>query len=212
MEEIINQIRKKLYLLKDGASSASMREKGLDYKMNWGVPTLSLKNLAKDYSPNPELAELLWKKNTRELRIMATMIHDPYSFNQANRWVKEINTPELAEQAVMNLFSKLNNAPELAFDWIRSEENYIRLSSVLLFVRLFMQGYKLPEEKEKEYFLLILPLLSDTSLAINTKVLNALRYQANQDQSVAQRIRLALDSETSLSISLKENVKEDLTL
>lgn len=45
----------------NGPSSQSMREKGLDYKINWGVPFMELKKMAKDYGKDFNLAIELWE-------------------------------------------------------------------------------------------------------------------------------------------------------
>ncbi len=114
MSKVLQEIRKKLYLQRDGASSASMRDKGVDYTINFGVTVPTLRKIAKEYAPNKELADELWEKNTRELKILATMIQDPTYFQNTEDWVKEIKNVELAEQSVMNLFSKLPDAGKAA--------------------------------------------------------------------------------------------------
>lgn len=205
MEETLKQIRQKLYLLRDGASSASMREKGLNYKMNWGVPVTTLRNLAKEY-PDPALAELLWQQNTRELKIMATMIADPKTFADADKWLSQINTPELAEQAVMNLFSKLPDAPAYALSWLMDEDIYARLTAVLLLTRLIMQGYSLTARLE-ECLPRLVTFLADASLSINVRTINLLERLAEHDEPAKTLILSAINA-APLSASLKENLAE----
>ena len=49
MQELIRDIRKRLRLAMNGVISTSMREKGMNYKLIFGVPIPELKQIAKDY-------------------------------------------------------------------------------------------------------------------------------------------------------------------
>jgi len=172
----IQEIRKKLYLLRDGASSASMRNKGLQYKVNWGVQVTKLRALAKEYYPDTELAEELWEQETRELKILATLIANPTDFSSTKEWVNSINTGELAEQAVFNLFSNLPDASHYAQEWIQSTNPYIRLSGFLLYIRLFIGGYKMSVPEEKTFLSIATANLDNSELGLNQRILNALYY------------------------------------
>lgn len=210
INQTIQEIRKKLYLRKDGASSTSMRTKGLEYKMNWGVPVPSLRELAQPYAPNVDLANEMWKQGTRELKIMATLIQDPKTFSGAEEWVQSIDTTELAEQAVLNLFSKLPQASELAKSWIQAENNYIQLSGFLLYIRLFMQNMKLNPNDEQVYFKHLFSALNNTELSINNRALNSLIYLIRTDNAYIGKTKKQIDQQTGLSSEQKENLLEIL--
>ena len=45
----------------NGAVSQSMREKGLVYKLNFGVELPRIKMIAENYEKNHDLAQALWK-------------------------------------------------------------------------------------------------------------------------------------------------------
>ena len=52
-EEVHNQlmaIKRSFRLWMNGPGSQSMRDKGLDYKINWGVPLIELKRMAAEYT------------------------------------------------------------------------------------------------------------------------------------------------------------------
>ena len=61
----------------DGATSASMRNKGLDYKLNWGASLVMLRNEAKEIGQDYQLAIELWKEDIRECKILATLLMPP---------------------------------------------------------------------------------------------------------------------------------------
>ena len=78
MNEAINkqikQIKQSFRLMMNGEASRSMREKGVEYKLNWGVTLPQLKQMASQYEKNYELAVELWKEDIRECKILATLL------------------------------------------------------------------------------------------------------------------------------------------
>ena len=58
----------------NGPVSQSMREKGLAYKVNFGVELPRLREMAEEWPHNYELAAALWKENIRECRLLAGML------------------------------------------------------------------------------------------------------------------------------------------
>ena len=72
--EKLRQIKQSFRLRMNGSTSRSMREKGVDYHINWGVSLPDLKQMAKEYGKDYDLAIALWKEDIRECKILATMI------------------------------------------------------------------------------------------------------------------------------------------
>lgn len=196
-------IRKKLHLFMNGVSSSSMKEKGINYRLNWGVPTPSLRNIAKDFFPNNELAEELWKQDVREMKILATLIQDPNTFQQANEWVKEVSNSELAEQIVMNLLSKLDSASLYANKWIQSEERFEVLVGFLLYTRLFINSYTIQNKTEQEIFI-HKALESLNKSLINTAAYNSLFHFTNQNEVNKQLIQDIINTNSSIDSSIKD--------
>ena len=64
----LKEIKTQLRMAMNGTASASMREKGLAYKLNFGVELPRLKQIAAQYEKNHELAQALWKENIRECK------------------------------------------------------------------------------------------------------------------------------------------------
>ena len=116
LEGLHKEIKQSLRLLMNGVTAQSLRNKGADYHLNWGANLLHLKEMAKDYEPSSELAELLWKDDIRECKILASMLMPPEKFTEelARKWIEETPTQEIAEIASKQLFSKLPYAKEFA--------------------------------------------------------------------------------------------------
>ena len=61
IKEQLKDIKTQLRLSMNGAVSQSMREKGLVYKLNFGVELPRIKMIAGNYEKNHDLAQALWK-------------------------------------------------------------------------------------------------------------------------------------------------------
>lgn len=99
VQETIKDIKSKFRLYMNGVISQSMREKGMDYKLNFGIEYSRIKEIAAGYEKNHDLAQVLWKENIRECKIMATLLQPADSFCKeiAEIWIEDMKYPELAE-------------------------------------------------------------------------------------------------------------------
>lgn len=168
-EDIIRDIRRKCRLAMNGIASTSMRQRGMMYKVNFGLVIPQIQDLASSYKPNADLADKLWKEDTRELKILATLLYPIEAFEQedANRWVKEINNQEIREQVCLNLFQNLSYANQLVQEWGRSEDKEIRTSGYWLLARLFLT--KKADSTKTEFF----PFIWDDAVSEDTFLRNA---------------------------------------
>jgi 3-methyladenine DNA glycosylase AlkD len=191
VEETIRSIRKDLRLSMNGVVTASMREKGMSYGMNFGVKLPDIRRIASHYIPDKELAESLWKQDVRELKIIATMLYPPDEFfrEDAARWVIEIPNQEIREQACMNLFSKTDFADELVNGWVNQEEEEMRITGYGLFARLAIIHAPTFERVDKNA--VIDRALSDVfsdSLFLFYAALNALKFVGRDSRQLANTI------------------------
>ena len=98
------EIKRSFRLLMNGPGSQSMREKGLGYKINWGVPFTELKKMAEEYGKDYDLAIELWKEDIRECKILATLIMpaDKMLAEITDPWMEQVNNQEMVEMLVFN--------------------------------------------------------------------------------------------------------------
>ena len=153
VQEIIKDIKSKFRLYMNGVISQSMREKGMDYKLNFGIEYSRIKEIAAGYEQNHELAQALWKEDIRECKIMATLLQPVDSFYRdiAEIWIEDMKYPELAEYTVMNILQHVPYASEVVFQWIADERPYFRFCGYMLMTRLLMKGMTLNERAEAEF-------------------------------------------------------------
>lgn len=124
----------------NGVASTSMRQQGLAYKVNFGLNIQQIKDLAQVYQQSAELATELWKENTRELKILATLLYpaSEFTIEIANKWVAEIPNQEIREQVCFNLFQNLPFAGQIVTEWSNSKNQSIRATGYWLSARLLL--------------------------------------------------------------------------
>ena len=150
----VKEIKQSFRQMMDGAVAKSMRDKGLDYKLNWGATLPRLREMANELGKDYDLAIALWKEDVRECKILATMVMpaDRMLSEVCDIWMEQIPSQELAEQAAFNLWQHLPYAPEKAFQWIACEKEYYQLCGFHVLTRLFMNGQE-PNERGINEFL-----------------------------------------------------------
>lgn len=143
LSERLKQIKRSFRLFMNGETSRSMREKGVEYKLNWGVPVTRLRTMAAEYGKDHDLAMALWQENVRECKLLGTLIMPADAMTRADveAWIPGITSLELAEQCAMNLFRSLPFASGLAYDWLSSDNEMLVICAYHLLSRLFLQGY-----------------------------------------------------------------------
>ena len=167
-EEQLKEIKQSFRQMMDGAVAQSMREKGVNYHLNWGATLLRLRDKADEIGKNYALAIALWKENIRECKILATMIMpaDQVLPEVIDIWMEQTPTQEIAEQAAFNLYQYLPYAPEKAYTWIASDKDLYQLCGFHILSRLFMNGQEPNERGINEFIDQALAALQGESIAV----------------------------------------------
>ena len=154
LDEQLRYVKRSLRGVMNGPVSASMREKGLNYKVIFGVELPRLQQIATELPHTYELAAALWKENIRECRLLAGMLMPTSCMDAelARLWVEQMHYVEEAECTVLHLFSREPWASVCAFQWIADEAEMLQLCGYLLLSRLFMKG-AVPSERDAQEFL-----------------------------------------------------------
>ena len=149
----VKEIKQSFRQMMDGAVAQSMRDKGLNYHLNWGATLPRLQEMAKEFGPDYDLAIALWKENVRECKILATMLMpaDQILPEVVDIWMEQIPSQEIAEQVAFNLWQHLPFAPEKAYQWIASDKEFDQLCGFHVLTRLFMNHQEPNERGINEY-------------------------------------------------------------
>lgn len=168
INEQVKEIKQSFRQIMDGSIAQSMRDKGVNYHLNWGATLPRLKEKATEIGPNYDLAIALWKENVRECKILATMIMpaDKVLPEVIDIWVEQIDAIEIAEQASFNLFQHLPFAAEKAYQWLAAPDDLTQLCGYHVLSRLFMNKQEPNERGINEFIDQALVALQSQNLSL----------------------------------------------
>ncbi|MCR4914940.1 MAG: DNA alkylation repair protein [Prevotella sp.] len=153
IQQKVKEIKQSFHQMMDGATAQSMRQKGLDYKLNWGATLPRLKEMAAELKGDEslslyDLAIALWKEDVRECKILATMLMPPEEIlpEVVDIWMEQTTTVELAEQAAFNLYQHLPFAAEKAYLWLSAADDLPQICGYHVLSRLFSRQME-PNER-----------------------------------------------------------------
>lgn len=180
MEDINSQIKtikQSFRLMMDGSVAQSMRDKGVQYHLNWGATLPRLQEMADQIGKNYDLAIGLWKENVRECKLLATMIMPAEQVlpEVIDIWMEQTETVEIAEQAAFNLYQHLPYAADMAYRWLASDNDLTQLCGYHILSRLFMQKQEPNERGINEFMDQALAALQSPNLSLRKAAMQAVQ-------------------------------------
>ena len=168
IQEQVKEIKQSFRLLMDGQTAQSMREKGVEYKLNWGAAIPMLQEKAREIGKDYDLAIELWKADVRECKILATMIMPAEQMlpEIVDIWMEQTISQEIAEQAAFNLYQYLPFAAEKAYQWMASEKELYQLCGFHILTRLFMNKQEPNERGINEFIDQALAALQSPAISV----------------------------------------------
>lgn len=177
MHETIRDIKAQLRLFMNGVLSQSLREKGLQYRLIFGVELPRLKEIASSYEPNHELAQALWREDIRECKILAAYLQPIETFDTelADFWVESVTNTELADYLCMALLRRLPYASQKAFEWIASDDRMLMYTGFRLMSHLVNTlGTEMNERSRNEFLDQVQVALQGSDLLVKQAAQSAL--------------------------------------
>jgi hypothetical protein len=197
IRERLKEIKQSFRLMMNGTASRSMREKGADYKLNWGVSIPDLQKMADELGKDYDLAISLWKEDVRECKILATMVMPPEKMlpEIVDIWMEQTHSQEMAEIAAFQLYQHLDFASVLAFRWMASEKMPYQVCAYQILARLFTNGQEPNERGINEYLDQVAIALNDEHAGVRHSAYNSVvRFAAlGEDYEKMARKALNLD-------------------
>jgi len=209
LDQQIKEIRAKIRLSMNGIVADKMTQNGIFYKKNYGVDIPRIKEIAKLYTPNHDLAQRLWNLQIRETMIMATLLEPVEKFTEelAQQWVETFNQIEIVEQTCMNLFSKLSFAASLSLKWIQSDKPWVQISGFILGARIANRF----NENEITTIIQQASTLSDTNeLHLYKAIALCLSRCARKDKHTATYILKEIDSFSNSSSTAQRYIHNEV--
>ena len=176
LQQRVKEIKQSFRQLMDGKTAQSMRDKGVEYKLNWGASIPMLKDMAVEIGKDYELAIELWKADVRECKILATMVMPAEKMlpEVVDIWMEQTTSQEIAEQAAFNLYQYLPYAPAKAYQWIAFDKELYQLCGFHILTRLFMNRQEPNERGINEFIDQALVALQGNSMMVRKAAMQSM--------------------------------------
>lgn len=176
LQQRVREIKQSFRQLMDGMTAQSMRDKGVEYKLNWGASIPMLRDMAAEIGKDYALAIELWKADVRECKILATMVMpaDRMLPEVVDIWMEQTTSQEIAEQAAFNLYQYLPYAPAKAYQWIAFDKELYQLCGFHILTRLFMNKQEPNERGINEFIDQALVALQGGSMMVRKAAMQSM--------------------------------------
>lgn len=171
--EIIRELKKQA----NSKNKEVMVRFGINYNNTLGVSVPVLRKMAKDIGKNHELALRLWDSGIHEARLVAIFIGeiDKVTEAQMDRWVKDIDSWDICDQACGNLFDKTPFAYKKVYEYVRRKEEFVRRVGFVLMATLSVHDKKAKNKDFERFFPLIKKYSTDERNFVKKAINWALR-------------------------------------
>lgn len=192
-EQAITDIKKELHSCMNGVASAAMRQTE-DYRINFGVELPRIHEIAKEFEPDHELAQALWKERVRECRILATILMPTAGFDEelCAIWAEDIHTVEIAQIFALNLMRRLPYASQKAFEWIASDQPMLQMLGYFTMCHVLRKG-EMNEYSAEELLDHLACDLHSPEPALQNAAVKTLQIFALQSENNAQKAKKMSD-------------------
>ena len=155
-----------------------MARYGITAKKVYGISIPNMRKLAKEIGTDHELALELWKIDSRETRILASMVDDisAVTENQIDSWVEDFDSWEVCDQCIMNLFEKSPFARIKAIEWSSRKEEFVKRAGFVLMARIAVSDKTLTPRRFDMY----LPIIKRHSVDERNFVKKAVSWALRQ--------------------------------
>ena len=186
IQQIIQEIKNR----KNGRVSQSLTNRGIYYKVNYGVTITELKEIAEPYKNDHELALLLYQQDIRECKVMASIIDDPkkVTIKQMDIWAQGFTNPEIVEQTCTNLFWKSEFGLSKSIEWCLSANELLIKAGLILIGRIAMSK-EIIKDIVFEPYIDIIDGYNNSTIAVNKNNIEfALRQIARRNNTHKQEV------------------------
>ncbi|HIE15364.1 MAG TPA: hypothetical protein EYP69_00390 [Bacteroidales bacterium] len=211
-KEILNRV----HLSENRVVADMLRNSGLKYKTIFGVNIVHLRDIAKDFAPDHNLAMELWEKDIREMKILSLLIDNPNEITpeQMDQQVTTFNNPELIEQACYKTYPRVPFALEKAMTYCQHPSGYINATGFTLIAKI-AQLKQFENERVFIPFLALIPKKGEhANIYLRRSIATALRLLAKVSDTmkkectiVAKKLKM---KNTTASVWIAEEVLFEL--
>jgi 3-methyladenine DNA glycosylase AlkD len=184
---------------------AGMQKYGIRFDKAYGCSMPVIRNLAKSYRKNHELALELWNTGIHDARILAFLIDDPdkVTIKQAESWLKDVKSWDICDGLCSNLLDKTSFAYKKAVEWSERKEEFQKRAGFVLMAVLPVHDKKQKDETFIDFLPIILEHCTDERNFVRKAVNWALRsigkrnFRLNELAINTAEQMLSINSKTS---------------
>ncbi len=211
------EIIEHLKTLRNENNINGMARFGISSVNTLGVSMPDIRDIAKHVKKNHTLALQLWDSEIHECRILAALIASPSEMTSEtmDKWVSEIDSWDVCDQACFNIFDKTPFAKEKVFQWAVSEMEFTRRAAFALLAGMAIHWKKVNDNEFLPYFDLIFKYSTDNRNFVKKAVNWALRqigkrsfYLNDKAIELSEKLLIKLPESKSAQWIAKDAIKE----
>lgn len=135
----MQQIKRRLYAMRNGALADSLRKAGCPRRLVFGVNLPQLTEIATEFGPDREMSEALRADHDlRESQLLAPMLFpvDELTIEVAEQWMAEMQWPEEMDILSFKLLRRASFAAELALRFMEHDDPKMRYAALRLYFNI----------------------------------------------------------------------------
>ncbi len=119
---------------------------GIPRESSIGVPTATIRKMAKEINKSNKLAWKLWETTYHEAKLLATFLFeaDKLTYHDINRLMSDVISWDLCDHLCKELIFKSDNYNEFILAWVQSSKTYYKRAAFTLIATSAIHEKTLP--------------------------------------------------------------------
>lgn len=173
-----NGIMEELKSMAKPGKLEGMARFGIKGDKRLGISMPELRKTGKLIGRDHKLALKLWATKIPDAMILAALVDDPAKVTeqQAENWVKDLNSWDVCDQLCMNLFDRVSFASKKIREWSKRDEEFVKRASFALIACIACHDKGASDEMITGFFPVIKDGATDERNYVKKAVSWALRH------------------------------------
>lgn len=170
-------IIERLKALSSEKYKANVIKMGIPENDSLGVSTSDIRKLAKSIPNSNQTAYQLWNSNYHEAKLLAVLIFEKkkITLSEIKILINDVNSWDLCDHFCKNLIIKVPDYENLIYEWIVSNQTYIKRAAFTLIASDVIHNKKISDKTINNYLILIKNHSHDDQIHIKKAVTWALK-------------------------------------
>jgi len=154
-----------------------------------GISMPELRKAGKSIGKDHGLALKLWATKIPDAMILAALVDDPEKVTeqQADSWVKDLDSWDVCDQLCMNLFDRVPFAGKKIREWSKRDEEFVKRTSFALIACIAWHDKKASDDMLTGFFPVIKSGATDERNYVKKAVSWALRHIGKKNLSLNKK-------------------------